>query len=267
MTEETNQNGQPMCSGLFLDATHYNDDILIDVLNGKQNAVVEALKRLKKDKDFNPPYMTMDLATLDDIGIIIDGEKYDAEKNKGAFPVSTEAAKNPALKLVMSAVDIVDIKSIMNTTGGNSVVKCNPAVPVYRWFQAANLMLKYCDQKGRVIPFPISQQPEEGKEDEEVMVTFHMLRVDPREFIEYQRFLDHCVSQDGIERGFEIAAKYSYEVLSNRGIKELTAEQVDSTLTHVILKQDARLRGVLLHNYGRDDLEDETLQESHFVYY
>jgi len=262
-TKEENANGKPMATGIFIDATYQNQDTLdSNGLNDRQTEIIKAIKELNKDGSFPAPYIVMDLTTLDQIGLRVDGEDY--KNTPGEHPISTEAAKNPALKIILSAVHVTDLTTISNTMGGNSIVKCNPAVPVYRWFQCANLMLKYCDQIGRIIPFPITQPADD---DQEEMVTFHMLRVEPREFIEYQKVLDHCVSVDGIERGFEIAARYSYEALRERGISKLTSDEVDSTLTHVILMKDAALHGILLHNIGRDDLEDDVLRESHFIFY
>ena len=99
------------------------------------------------------------------------------------------------------------------------------------------------------------------------MTTFQMLRVDPREYMEYERVLEFSVKQRGIEEGFNIAAKFSYEILSNRGIKKMTHGEVDKTLTHVMLQSNGRLRGVLLHNAGRDELECDELKKNHFIYY
>lgn len=257
-TLEKTAAGDALAYGEFIDfgAMEY-DENCTETVSARQRALLDAIQLLKKEGNFNPPYIVMDLAALEHISLEVEGKAYEEEGEK---VLSEEAKANPALKLLMPANLICDLKSISaDGLGGMSVVKCNPAVPVYRWFQAANLMLAFCDQKGRVIPFPLDQ--------DDGMTTYQMLRVNPREYVEYERVLDYSVKQRGVEEGFNLASKFSYEILSNRGIEKMTHEQVDKTLTHVMLHSNGRLRGVLLHNAGRDEIDCEELRKNHFVYY
>lgn len=257
-TDEKTPKGEPLALGQFIDfgTLEYVEDCLED-LSPRQKKLIETIQILKDEGNFNPPYVVLDLATIENISLNVDEKKYE---ESGGKKLTEEAQKNPALKLLMPANMICDLKSISaDEMGGMSVVKCNPAVPVYRWFQCANLMLAYCDQKGRLVPFPLDQ--------EDGMTTYQMLRVDPREYVEYERVLQYSIGQRGLEEGFNLASKFSYEILSNRGIKNMTHEEVDNTLTHVMLQADAQLRGVLIHNAGRDELDTEFLRNSRFIYY
>ena len=156
----------------------------------------------------------------------------------------------------MSAWDIVNMDHLSSSS--NSIVKCNAAVPVYRWFQAANLILKYRDVAGRIVPFPLDQ--------EENQTVFHMLRVTPEEFAQYQNLLEFAGSQQSLERAFEISARFSYEILLKRGITELTAKQVDHTMTHVILQDGSKIHGVAIENASREDLVSENLRNNQVFY-
>jgi hypothetical protein len=256
-TEEKNTAGESLCSGKFIDfgSLPFDEDN-IDDLNIRQKTLVDAVRSF--GTDYKAPYIVMDLATIDDIKLVVENEEYkDTSVDKKLTP---EAKENPALKFLISCRDIVDLTSISaENMGGMSVVKCNPSVPVYRWFQAANLMLGFCDQLGRVVPFPMNQ--------DNGMTTYHFLRVNPREYMEYQKLLNFCVQQHGVEEGFNVSSKYSYECLSARGIKNITHAEVDKTLTHVMLMKDSKMRGVLLHNAGREELDTEELKKKHFIYY
>ena len=69
-----------------------------------------------------------------------------------------------------------------------------------------------------------------------------------------------------IERGFETAGKFAYELLGKRGVKEISADQIDAILAHVMVGQnDNRCSGILLHRAARSDLEE--LREGNFIYY
>lgn len=255
---EKNDKGAPLAYGELVDfgALPMEEDCVED-LTVRQKELIKAIDKMKKSSNFNPPYMVIDLAHQDDIGLLVEGEVY-REDLDGKL-LTADAKENPAVKILLPANQICDLSSISaDNMGGMSVVKCNPAIPVYRWFQAANLMLKYCDQIGRVIPFPMDQ--EDGQ------TTYHMLRVDPREFMTYQKLLDFSVQQNGVEIGFNTAAKYSYEVLASRGYNELTAEQVDKFITHVMLGP-AKMEGVLVLNGGRTEIDTEEMREKRSVYY
>lgn len=258
-SEEKTINGKgPLAFGEFVDfgTIPYDEDCLED-LNDRQKALIKAIDQMKKEGNFNPPYMVIDMAHQDDIGLIVDGEKYKEDLTDKVL--SPDAKENPAVKILMPANLICDLSNISgDKAGGMSVVKANPSIPVYRWFQAANLMLKHCDQIGRVIPFPMDQ--EDGQ------TTYHMLRVDPREYMAYQKLLEFSVQQNGVQLGFNIAAKYSYEVLSNRGYNELTAEQVDKFISHVMLSK-GEMKGVLVVNAGRSEIDTEEMREKRSIFY
>lgn len=236
------------------------------------DADADAEKKEEKEvSKFSPPYMVMDMALKKDVKILLrdaDGnftrpwsDEADCAAMEGGKANMVEEGNDtrPLVKVLMPCLDIVDLTSIGTPVAGLSVVKCNASVPNYRWFQAANLLLKHNDKPGRVIPFPLEQ------EDGSMM--YHMLRVGPEEFRAYQELLDYSVKQDGALKGFEISAKFAYEILSKRGVpfEKLTHEVVDKTMTHVHMMGDSRIRGVLLVNTSREELED--MQESHYIFY
>lgn len=257
-SEEQAMHGGPLAYGKMVDfgLLPLEEDCLED-LDARQKELIKQIDALNKEGNFSPPYMVIDMAHQDDIGLIVDGEKY-VDKPEGKV-LTPDAVSNPAVKILLPANSICDLSGIASDQhGGMSVVKCNPSVPVYRWFQAANLMLSYCDQIGRIIPFPMEQDDKQ--------ITYHMLRVDPREYMEYQKLLNFCIQQHGVELGFNTAAKYAYEVLSNRGYKELTAAQVDKFISHVMLNK-GEMKGVLVLNAGRSEIDTEEMRNKRSIYY
>lgn len=254
-TRNTPDGKEPLMQGLYLDFGK------IEGLENKQNSLLRAVARLK-EKDphtFKPPYIVMDLAAPKDVvirnqaNVVID------------YPNNTEHTSdtyglNPVVKILVPACQVVDVSKMKTSKalGGHAIVKCNSVVPVYRWFQAANLLLHYMDDKEiRLVPFPI--QTENG-------VVYHMLPVNPQEFTLYEDILQFGVMQQGVQAGFETSGKMSYEILGRRGVKRLTAEEVDHLLTHVMLGHNKNiLTGIMLHRAGKEDLED--LQGNHFIYY
>lgn len=226
----------------------------------KDEAIIGAIKKFRESdeemkKKFKVPFMVMDLAAPGDVKL--EGAEYPPEDADDSL-VSEDYELNPNVKLLIPASQIVDISTLKSgTMGGNMMVKCNQMLPAYRWFQAANLLLKHEDLKTRVVPFPM---------DHDQGTTYHMLPVSPSEFELYQQMLDFGVKNEGLEKGFKTSARFSYQLLGNRGIKELNEQQVDSLIAHVWVGQNGgKCQGILFHRAARSDFED--LGESHFIYY
>ena len=238
-SEEKNPEGNPLVTGALLDFADFDEDT--------EKFQLAMVKEMQKIAGAKPPYMIVYLAMPEDIKLIMDPPLGPAKE--GVF--------NPVLKLMLPASQIVDLSAISNP--GNSVVKTNPCLPIFRWFQAANLLLAHMGQKGRVIPFPLDQ--EEGE------TVFHMLRVTPQEFVKYDEILKFATTNQGVDEGFLTASRFSYEVLKMRGTKELTANMVDTSITHVMLNSNASMRGVMLYNADRETLSDPEFEKSHFIYY
>lgn len=242
---------EPLVTGLFVDlgAELHKEDVVIDAVKKMRNSSDDM--KLK----FKVPYMVMDLAAPKDVQI--EGAEYPPDDADDSL-VSEDYELNPNVKLLVPANQIVDISCLKSgVLGGNMMVKCNQMLPAYRWFQAANLMLNHEGLKTRVVPFPM---------DHDQGTTYHMLPVSPSEFELYQQMLDFGVTNEGVENGFKTAARFSYELLGNRGIKELTEEQVDKLLAHVWVGHNGgKCEGILFHRGARSDFED--LKDTHFIYY
>jgi len=229
-TKDKNQNGNPLASGFIIDFENFIDP----------TSSLKKLVREMKTEVNTGPYIIMDLALPRDLNLLVDGKEFDSEDN------------SKMAKILMSANEIIDMTKI-GAKMGNSIVKCNPAVPVYRWFQAGNLILKKCGQKGRIIPFPIDQENEETGEK---MTTFHVLQADVNEYKEYSGVMDYGIKVQGLKDGFDSSARFSYEILKRRGVTEINADAVDSIISHVMLKT-AKMHGILILNAENEDLEME----------
>jgi hypothetical protein len=226
----------PLCSGVLVE-TGEVDDIIAAVR--KRNVPAGA---------FPPPYLMLDLCLPKDI-----------EFAEGPAPLGEEM-----LKLVMPCSFIADLVGISNDSIlGMSVVKCNAAVPVYHWFNAANLLLNFYGQKGKVIPFPMDQ---EASEEQEAMTVFHMLRVTPYEYGEYAKILQFGMSCEGVQKGFLTAARFAYEVLKKRGITDLTAKEVDALISHVMIKAPSRIECVMASRLRAEEIDKEELEKAYIFY-
>lgn len=232
----------------------------------------------KRSPLFCAPFLLIDLCDAEDLCIDFTETETEATENaksisggnirelevqttaKGEDENLTSEERPPPAKLppgmlrvLVPANKIVDLKSISNDRiGGLSVIRANAAVPVYRWFLAANILLEHEQQLGRVVPVPIDQPAVEGQPS---MTTFQVLRTTREEHAEYRKLLDYSVLTLGIERGFETAARFSYEILRKRGVTQLTHEQVDQILTRVVLMNPSFVDCVLIANF--DDAEAE----------
>ena len=272
VTEEKNQMGAPLAYGLFLNFSQDNgiDNSNFDpMVDQDQEDLINVVRHMGKGgEDFKPPYMVMDLALKKDVNILLKDEEgnftrkwREEDDNEVEEDDLSSSDMRACVKVLMSCVDIADLTSIGTLVYGMSVVKCNAAVPNYRWFQAANLLLKYNDQTGRVIPFPLEQ--------EDGTMMYQMLRVGPDEYKVYQDLLSYAVQKDGMLEGFKVASKFAYEVLVKRGVpfEQLTHDVVDKTITHIHMMTNSRIRGVLLANADREFLSDEDLQKYHYIFY
>jgi hypothetical protein len=227
----------PLCSGVLVE-TGEVDDIIAAVR--KRNVPVGV---------FPAPYLMLDLCMPKDI-----------EFTEGASPPGGEEM----IKLVMPCSFIADLVGISNDSIlGMSVVKCNAAVPVYHWFNAANLLLNFFGQKGKVIPFPMDQEAAEGQEK---MTVYHMLRVTPYEYGEYAKVLQFGMSCEGVQKGFLTAARFAYEVLNKRGITDLTAKEVDTLISHVMIKTPSRIECVMASCLRSEDIDREELEKAYIFY-
>ena len=245
-TVEETEEGAPLVSGLFMDVGAEVD---------KEAEITKVIRKMQAlDKDFKPPFIVMDLSTAENVAIRGDAS-YDA--NTDDTYVSEDYEQNPSVKLLVPCSQVVDLTKIGGIAGSTKIVKCNSMVPVYRWFQAANLMLHFADKTGRLIQFPL---------DHEQGTTYHMLPVNPSEFQLYQQILDFGTQTEGMEKGFSASGRFAYELLRKRGISEISADQVDALIAHVMVGHMGGVtKGILLHRASREDLEE--LKESHFVYY
>lgn len=249
-TCETNAKDEPLISGIFVDLGAELD---------KEAVIINSVKKMRESDEklkhtFKTPFIVMDLGAPDDVKI--EGDASYPPEDADDSLVSEDYSLNPNVKLLVPATQVVDLAGISGMAG-TKTVKCNQMIPAYRWFQAANLLLAHAGLKTRVTPFPLEH--DQG-------VTYHMLPVEPQEFQLYQQILDFGVKEQGMEKGFSTAAKFSYEILGKRGIKEMTEEQVDAALVHVMLGQnDGKCEGILFHRAARSDFED--LANTHFIYY
>lgn len=234
--ERDSSDKHPLCSGVLVESGE-TDDIIAAVR--KRNIPVGS---------FPAPYLMLDLCMPKDI------EFTEGEQPKG----------DEMLKLVMPCSFIADLVGVSNDSIlGMSVVKCNAAVPVYHWFTAANLLLKFYGQQGRVMPFPMDQ---EANDEQEAMTIYHMLRVTPHEYGEYTKLLAYGMSCEGIQKGFLTSARFSYEVLRKRGVTELTAKEVDGLITHVMLKSPSRLECVMAGSIRQEEVDKEELEKAYIFY-
>jgi hypothetical protein len=245
-TEEATSDGKPLFSGLFLDVGAELD---------KESAIMKAVRKMQTtNPDFKPPFIVMDLATKEEVKI--KGEASYGDDADDTY-VSEDYAMNPSVKMLVPCSQVVDLSKIGGIAGSTSIVKCNAMTPVYRWFQSANLLLHFADKTGRLVPFPLDQ--DDG-------VTYHMLPVTPAEFRLYQQVLEYGTTEQGLERGFGTSARFSYELLHKRGIENITADEVDAVLCHIMVgHMNGVCEGVLLHRASREDLEG--LGTSHFIHY
>lgn len=226
----------PLCSGILVESGDVSD--LIAAVR-KRNIPVGS---------FPPPYIMLDLCAPADI-----------EFKDGAKPTGEEI-----LKIVIPCSFVVDLVAIGNDRIlGMSVVKTNAAVPVYHWFNAANLLMNFFGQEGRVMPFPMDQEAGEGQE---AVTVYHMLRCSPFEYKEYTKLLQFAMSCEGIQKGFLSSARFSYEVIRKRGVTELTAKEVDRLISHVMLKNPSRIECVMGSNLRLEDMDKEEMEKAYIFY-
>lgn len=240
-TSETDDT--PLASGLILDMAQFPT---YDT-ESRQNAIVAALSRMDLKQR---PAMVLDLAPVEALGLMVDGEAYTPPAPQHTDDEEDEDAKRgrpPMARIVLPADSLVDLTNLRPAVG-SSVIRANGSVPTYRWFQAANLLLHTKTEFGRIIPFPLEQDNGD--------VTYQAMRVTPEEFSKYQGLLKHATDQDGPEKGFFIAAKFAYQILLERGHSEISYKEVGKFVTDIIIMGKSNMKGVLLLNSKGDDFED-----------
>jgi hypothetical protein len=241
--------GTPLVTGPMIDLGTYESD------NEKQKALINTILHLKKI-GLREPFVAIDLSKPADIDIV------DLEGNPVPWDETAGHASddyNGSVKLICSARDIVEYEMIKGVAIGHAMVKVNEMLPIYMWFRAANLMLDWFDNKEvRVIPFPFLQT--DGRQ------VFHMLPVNVREYGLYQQVLEYGLSVEHPGKAFETSGKMSYEILSQRGIKQLTGAQVDQMLCHIMVgHNEGVIRGALVHRAGKEQLGE--LRDNYFLFY
>lgn len=223
-----------LAAGLVVDFSKFEEDDT----DAKQAVVLRALSDLKIT---DRPCMVIDLAAVRDLELVVDGKDVEETEEEKA---NTQPC---CARIVIPASQIVDIK-LVQPAHGASIIRCNGCIPTFRWFQAANLLLHERKTPGRLIPFPLEQ--------ENGTTTYQAIRVSAEEFRKYQELLTHCVEQDGVEKGFFIAAKFAYQVLSDRGCSEITYKQVGNMVTDIVIMGKSFMRGVLILNSKPEDFDD-----------
>lgn len=253
-TTDVNDKGEPYMKGIFKDLRDIDEDF-------QDEEIMKLVREYRKKNDkFKPPYVVMDLAPPEGVKIKVEGEE---EEHQFTELVREQ---DDFVKLIASVPQLVDCSNIANPFA-QSIVKVNQAVPVYRWFIAANMWLQFTEQPGRVIPFPISAPPGEG--ETEPRYVYHMFVVTPKEYMKYSYALKHATSvSKTFEESFEVSARIAFEILAERGLSELDHERVDKVITHVHVGQNKGiLDGVLLHNCSSDGLRDSDELKTNNIFY
>ena len=192
-SEERDSAGGALAHGILADCSRATSIAREDEggdVGELQNALVaNALRRRRADKTlsvFPAPYLLMDLCDAKDIGLQPAGSQPTGPRPTGM------------LRMLIPASFIVELGTISSDRiGGMSVVKCNAALPVYRWFLAANLLLEHHGELGRVVPFPMDQPACDADDEggaQPAMTIFQFLRVTQTEHAEYKKLLDFALS-------------------------------------------------------------------------
>lgn len=237
----TGKTGQTLVYGSYIDYDERTGD--------DSECRMRDVQRRMNLMGLKPPFMAMDLSYIEQLGLKLDTDVeivLDAATKKDRKPV----------RIVVSACDIADM--IDFATLGNSRVRVHRETPQYRWFHCINLQLQNIPSNTRVIPFPIENTKPGPNGEKEVF--FQVLPVTPAEYNLYEQVLHANLHSGGLavdpNEAFALTAKMSYEILSRRGLTELTHSQVDQFLIHVIISKQLSLRGVLIRNWEEDDFEE-----------
>ncbi len=245
---------RPRCSGKLIDFAHESFDEFDE--EERQKLLLMALTAQGIS---TRPCMVIDLAAPRDIDLIVDGKKLELTEEQKA------ETQPKCTRVVVPVTDIVDIRNLKPKLG-RSVIRCNPAYPTYRWFQAINLLLHYKNKtQGRVIPFPLETTVQDENGNERPEIIYHAMRVSKSEYMLYQKTLNDCVSVDGLFIGFQMAAKMAYEILAMRGVTEITEAIVSHFVTDIILMGTPTINGVLVLNSDKEHFSEE-LSKNHFIY-
>lgn len=235
----------PLMKGKFYALDESNDatDVVID-------AMTEYKKRdpLKLGKQLTPMIL-LDLALPEHVKI---------QTPEGQPIEYPKAEQKTLVRALVPAALIVDLKDVLAVQiSGNSRVKVNQAFPVYIWFHAANMLFTFNNTLIRLIPFPIEQE-------EDKKVVYQMLAVNMEEYKQYEEVLHFGIREYGLEEGFASSARFAYEILRHRGVKEISHEHVDAVLTHVFLdNHQGVFEGCLFYPLNKFELEHKELIEKY----
>lgn len=240
----------PLLLGAFVDFADIETEN-IDAVEVRQNTAIKALKDLGlTDK----PMMAFDIAPLPALELSHKGERME-------FPEDQASSKNYA-KVIVPCSQIVDIKNL-KPVAGESAVRCNPAFPTYRWFQAINAILSYENKtQGRVVPFPL--QVDDGENGTPELI-YHAMRVNKQEYEAYQKLLMEACRADGVEMGFYHAAKFAYEIIHKRGHKHVTQKEIGEAVTKITMMGRPQIKAVIVANATHDDFQGK-IRTGHYVF-
>jgi hypothetical protein len=245
-SQDPEGNEIPLLEGSFIDYNEIDSDDL-DALDVRQNTTIKALKDTGlTDK----PMMAFDIAPPNALKMSHEGKELTFKEEKGKYA-----------KVIVPCSQIVDITNLKPKMG-ESAIRCNPAFPQYRWFQAINAILSYQNNtEGRVVPFPLKTEDENGKEE----MIYHAMRVNKVEYEAYQKLLIHSCQNDGTEMGFYHAAKFAYEILHKRGFTELTSKDVGDAVTKITMMGRPQIKAVVVYGATHEDFQGK-IRTGHFVY-
>ena len=240
----TAKNGDPLAYGAYLYFRELNDKTGDD-----GDEIMRILVNRLGHRELVAPYIAMDLSYAEALNLA---------KDDGTLIVDADKKNRKAIKICMQAKDIADITHF--ATKGNSRVYVHREVPVYRWFHAINIQLRDKNIALRAMPFPIENTMSETSHQGTIF--YQILPVTVQEYNLYEQVLHANLHNGGNlvdpEEAFALTAKMSYQILSNRGIKEMTHEQVDSYLVHVLISKQSSMHGVFIHEWNDEDFETAT---------
>lgn len=245
-SQDPEGNEIPLLEGVCINYEEIENEN-IDAIEVRQNTTIKALKQIGLT---NKPMMAFDIGPPDALEMYHEGKKLEFKEEKVKYA-----------KVVVPCDQIVDISNLKPKMG-ESAIRCNPAFPYYRWFQAINAILSYKNEtEGRVIPFPLKAEDETGKEE----MIYHAMRVNKQEYEAYQKLLIHSCQADGVEMGFYHAAKFAYEILHKRGFEELNSKTIGEAVTTITIMGKPQIKTVVVLNGTHEDFQGK-IRTGHYVY-
>lgn len=236
----------PLLEGVCIDYEEIDTEH-IDAAEIRQNTTIKALKQIGLH---SKPMMAFDIAPPQALEMSYEGTKMTFNEEKVRYA-----------KVVVPCDQIVDITNLKPKMG-ESAIRCNPAFPHYRWFQAINAILSYKNEtEGRVVPFPLKSEDEHGNEE----MIYHAMRVNKAEYDAYQNLLIHSCQSDGTEMGFYHAAKFAYEILHKRGHTDLNSKTVGEAVTTITMMGKPQIKAVVVLNGTHEDFQGK-IRDGHYIY-